>query len=185
MTFYLKDVETVNSQVVWRERNQIGILPKSLQRTVRGSHLPPAEPDSAQEMQLISALRPGSSVVERGPEKAGVGGSIPSLATIISTGEFPAALGFLRRSAVMLTAARGRPASAVQSRPWPPSFCLPNAPAALTCLRGARLPTSEQHWLVIPMSLLIVTDRHSRWSCHWLCGHEFVRIMFKLLDSIN
>ena len=26
--------------------------------------------------------RPGSSVVERGPEKAGVGGSIPSLATI-------------------------------------------------------------------------------------------------------
>ena len=33
---------------------------------------------------LFSALgspRPGSSVVERGPEKAGVGGSIPSLAT--------------------------------------------------------------------------------------------------------
>ncbi len=29
-----------------------------------------------------SSLRPGSSVVERGPEKAGVGGSIPSLATI-------------------------------------------------------------------------------------------------------
>jgi hypothetical protein len=28
--------------------------------------------------------RPGSSVVERGPEKAGVGGSIPSLATIFS-----------------------------------------------------------------------------------------------------
>ena len=27
------------------------------------------------------ALRPDSSVVERGPEKAGVGGSIPSLAT--------------------------------------------------------------------------------------------------------
>ena len=27
--------------------------------------------------------RPGSSVVERGPEKAGVGGSIPSLATTI------------------------------------------------------------------------------------------------------
>ncbi len=34
----------------------------------------------AQVLQL-SALRPGSSVVERGPEKAGVGGSIPSLAT--------------------------------------------------------------------------------------------------------
>jgi hypothetical protein len=30
-------------------------------------------------------LRPDSSVVERGPEKAGVGGSIPSLATTKST----------------------------------------------------------------------------------------------------
>ena len=30
-----------------------------------------------------SALRPDSSVVERGPEKAGVGGSIPSLATTL------------------------------------------------------------------------------------------------------
>jgi hypothetical protein len=29
--------------------------------------------------------RPDSSVVERGPEKAGVGGSIPSLATILFT----------------------------------------------------------------------------------------------------
>jgi hypothetical protein len=35
----------------------------------------PRIPDSA------IALRPDSSVVERGPEKAGVGGSIPSLAT--------------------------------------------------------------------------------------------------------
>src|ERR1700735_1922315 len=33
-------------------------------------------------MQLSFRLRPDSSVVERGPEKAGVGGSIPSLATI-------------------------------------------------------------------------------------------------------
>jgi hypothetical protein len=32
-------------------------------------------------MQPEFALRPDSSVVERGPEKAGVGGSIPSLAT--------------------------------------------------------------------------------------------------------
>src|SRR5664279_892466 len=32
-------------------------------------------------MQPKIALRPDSSVVERGPEKAGVGGSIPSLAT--------------------------------------------------------------------------------------------------------
>ena len=30
-----------------------------------------------------SIRRPGSSVVERGPEKAGVGGSIPSLATTL------------------------------------------------------------------------------------------------------
>jgi hypothetical protein len=34
-------------------------------------------------MQQIHALRPDSSVVERGPEKAGVGGSIPSLATTL------------------------------------------------------------------------------------------------------
>ena len=33
------------------------------------------------DMQPKLALRPDSSVVERGPEKAGVGGSIPSLAT--------------------------------------------------------------------------------------------------------
>ena len=31
------------------------------------------------------ALRPDSSVVERGPEKAGVGGSIPSLATTLNS----------------------------------------------------------------------------------------------------
>src|ERR1700753_3297375 len=37
----------------------------------------------AQELQLKFALRPDSSVVERGPEKAGVGGSIPSLATTL------------------------------------------------------------------------------------------------------
>jgi hypothetical protein len=29
----------------------------------------------------LDVARPDSSVVERGPEKAGVGGSIPSLAT--------------------------------------------------------------------------------------------------------
>ncbi len=45
-------------------------------------HLPCRRgPDPAQEIATKSALRPGSSVVERGPEKAGVGGSIPSLAT--------------------------------------------------------------------------------------------------------
>jgi hypothetical protein len=31
----------------------------------------------------LDSPRPDSSVVERGPEKAGVGGSIPSLATTI------------------------------------------------------------------------------------------------------
>jgi hypothetical protein len=36
-------------------------------------------------MQLKFALRPDSSVVERGPEKAGVGGSIPSLATTFAS----------------------------------------------------------------------------------------------------
>ena len=63
----------------------VGILAKLLQRTVRGPAPPfPAVPDSAQEIATLkSALRPGSSVVERGPEKAGVGGSIPSLATIL------------------------------------------------------------------------------------------------------
>ena len=42
----------------------------------------PATPDSAHRIATDEfALRPDSSVVERGPEKAGVGGSIPSLAT--------------------------------------------------------------------------------------------------------
>src|SRR6202035_5502888 len=36
-----------------------------------------------QRAALAITERPDSSVVERGPEKAGVGGSIPSLATII------------------------------------------------------------------------------------------------------
>ena len=34
---------------------------------------------------FLGIPRPDSSVVERGPEKAGVGGSIPSLATTFST----------------------------------------------------------------------------------------------------
>ena len=42
----------------------------------------PAMPESAQQIATQKfALGPDSSVVERGPEKAGVGGSIPSLAT--------------------------------------------------------------------------------------------------------
>ena len=35
------------------------------------------------ERGVLHVPRPDSSVVERGPEKAGVGGSIPSLATIL------------------------------------------------------------------------------------------------------
>ena len=60
----------------------VGILIELLQRTVRGfTHLFRLRRIPRVEMQLKFALRPDSSVVERGPEKAGVGGSIPSLAT--------------------------------------------------------------------------------------------------------
>ncbi len=38
-------------------------------------------------LRLSLMPRPGSSVVERGPEKAGVGGSIPSLATTLTAQE--------------------------------------------------------------------------------------------------
>jgi hypothetical protein len=60
----------------------VDILPRLLQCTVRGT--PPhfgVRRNPAQEIATKFSLRPGSSVVERGPEKAGVGGSIPSLAT--------------------------------------------------------------------------------------------------------
>ena len=40
---------------------------------------------SGRQVALGTTPRPDSSVVERGPEKAGVGGSIPSLATTFST----------------------------------------------------------------------------------------------------
>jgi hypothetical protein len=50
---------------------------------------PPATPESrAQNCTVKFSLRPDSSVVERGPEKAGVGGSIPSLATTFQAPEF-------------------------------------------------------------------------------------------------
>jgi hypothetical protein len=43
-----------------------------------------ADSDPTQaEAASLDVARPDSSVVERGPEKAGVGGSIPSLATTI------------------------------------------------------------------------------------------------------
>jgi hypothetical protein len=68
----------------WLHECRIAILTESLQDTVGVSHLLPAQSGvhSVQDSQLKVSLRPGSSVVERGPEKAGVGGSIPSLATI-------------------------------------------------------------------------------------------------------
>ncbi len=72
--------------------------------------------------------RPGSSVVERGPEKAGVGGSIPSLATITTTSAFVAQRCFPVRAPCGRLAhgqdfacGLGRPQTAqVRSRPWPP-----------------------------------------------------------------
>src|SRR6202050_1254591 len=69
---------------------------------------------------LVHLRRPGSSVVERGPEKAGVGGSIPSLATT-----FPVEFEFTSREVVRAAqwCARGQgkaQPSAVRSRPWPP-----------------------------------------------------------------
>jgi hypothetical protein len=60
------------------------------------THLAPApererkvkrHPDGKREQHIQRTLCeswPDSSVVERGPEKAGVGGSIPSLATILN-----------------------------------------------------------------------------------------------------
>src|ERR1019366_3095477 len=46
----------------------------------------PVSPEPAQGIATGKfALRPDSSVVERGPEKAGVGGSIPSLATTLES----------------------------------------------------------------------------------------------------
>jgi hypothetical protein len=42
---------TLVLSAVWRQRSRIDILRESLQDTVRVSHLPPAEPDSAQDSQ--------------------------------------------------------------------------------------------------------------------------------------
>jgi hypothetical protein len=66
-------------------------------------------------------------VVERGPEKAGVGGSIPSLATTSAhRNHSPSGprSGLARRASVLLAALR-KAGVAVQSRPWAP------APAAV------------------------------------------------------
>ncbi len=67
---------------IWRNESGIDILTQLLQKTVRGLTHPSGEAGiRAGDCNLQFALRPDSSVVERGPEKAGVGGSIPSLAT--------------------------------------------------------------------------------------------------------
>ena len=84
----------------------------------RNSAARPGQAENHREVAMQSALRPDSSVVERGPEKAGVGGSIPSLATTPSA-DFPlfiskkesrllAALVHLRASAVVWLAALKR-----------------------------------------------------------------------------
>ena len=54
----------------------------------RNSAARPGQAENHREVAMQSALRPDSSVVERGPEKAGVGGSIPSLATTSDTQRF-------------------------------------------------------------------------------------------------
>ena len=56
----------------------LAILEKLLQKR----SIPPVGRTPRLKYPPAIALRPDSSVVERGPEKAGVGGSIPSLATI-------------------------------------------------------------------------------------------------------
>src|ERR1700756_4517980 len=45
---------------------------------------------SGRQVALGTTPRPDSSVVERGPEKAGVGGSIPSLATTLKSNTYTA-----------------------------------------------------------------------------------------------
>ena len=69
---------------VWLPRTELVYWQESLQRTVRGhTRFLRFTGFRAGICNLQSLHWPGSSVVERGPEKAGVGGSIPSLATTI------------------------------------------------------------------------------------------------------
>ena len=70
------------ARAVWPRPSCLDILSRLLQRTVRGpTLLTPVRRITLGDDATDFALRPDSSVVERGPEKAGVGGSIPSLAT--------------------------------------------------------------------------------------------------------
>ena len=84
---------------VWRCKWGVGILIQLLQTTVRGRPLFSGPAGiRAGNCNAKFALRPDSSVVERGPEKAGVGGSIPSLATTPEFPiHFPAARAFARK----------------------------------------------------------------------------------------
>jgi hypothetical protein len=64
---------------LWPRRIGVGILAEVVFRAHGKGMFPPLKSAAADNSPQP---RPGSSVVERGPEKAGVGGSIPSLATI-------------------------------------------------------------------------------------------------------
>src|SRR5579863_922891 len=66
---------------VWRSQRELVYWQSCCSALFAETPTHRSAPDPAQEIATKSALRPGSSVVERGPEKAGVGGSIPSLAT--------------------------------------------------------------------------------------------------------
>ena len=94
---------------------------------------------------LVHLRRPGSSVVERGPEKAGVGGSIPSLATT-----FPVEFEFTSREVVRAAqwCARGQgkaQPSAVRSRPWPPhSPWNLNSRRARSCAQRSGVPAARE-----------------------------------------
>ena len=75
---------------------RVGILIQLLQSTVRGaaSLLRRRRIPRRSIAIALFALRPDSSVVERGPEKAGVGGSIPSLATTLPFHPVPLGIKF-------------------------------------------------------------------------------------------
>jgi len=71
-------------------------------------------------IQIPGALWPSlGSMVARGPEKAGVGGSIPSLATISHLIQIPGAL-WPSLGSVVARGTEEALAPAVQSRLWPP-----------------------------------------------------------------
>jgi hypothetical protein len=79
--------EDLVKQVLPEERELLYCLRLFFERSVRGlAHFSGYAGFRARNCTSKFALRPDSSVVERGPEKAGVGGSIPSLATTFPLG---------------------------------------------------------------------------------------------------